>query len=291
MRDDHATPQEEAHGTTRGERELEALALRLLVQNFPGEPSLEETRLLVGTLPTDLPEPLPIPSDARIRGSLIRGRQRITILLDTDLSPDATIAFYRDRLGAAGWTLADTHDRGGFSHGEATRNVPFCRSKRGPTLRVDAVSVADVTQIQLELHLDEHYLCRGKRHDIFERIPRLTPPAGEQRAMGGSGSEESAFTSARLTTDLDLPTVAQHYRTQLTEAGWVQVEARQPGPLAQSDYTFTDQDGAPWRGSLLVLHQPRMAGTYLVQVLIEADSVPEAADGGWAEWSRLVSRG
>jgi hypothetical protein len=121
------------------------------------------------------------------------------------------------------------------------------------------------------------------RHDIFSRIPRLTPPiGGEQRAMGGSGGGDSAHATATLTVDLEVQAVADHYRAQLDQAGWARGDTGQAGPAAWSTHTFTDEDGSPWRGSFFLLQRPRAPREYMLQVWVEADTDAAASPADWA---------
>jgi len=267
---------------------LYALALRLLAYNYPGQPGLDDTRLFVGALPPDLPEALPIPAGAQLLGSLMRGRQQIDVVFDTTLTPDAVLAFYREGLATAGWRMPKAREHGGFAHGSPTRDVTFCRSERGPGLRVDAVPATGVTQVRLTVLVDERNRCGGAgRQDPFARIPPLTTPEGsEQRAMGGSGDGARAHATAKLTTDLEVKAVADHYRLQLDRVGWVQSEAGEAGPAAWAAYSFTDETGAPWRGSLFVMRQPGAPREYVLQVWVDAGEATTAPDGGWAAWAR-----
>jgi hypothetical protein len=220
-------------------------------------------------------------------GSLLRGRRQIEVVFDSDLAPDAVVAFYREQLAALGWRMPEESTRGGFTHGSATQSVTFCRSARGPALFIDATAAA-VTQVRLTLRVDERRRCgRSGQSDLFARIPPLTPPAGDQqRAMGGSGGDDSVYMTGLLTTDRVMQEIADHYQAQLARAGWVRHAASTTESTTVITYTITDEDGLPWRGSLFLLQRPGSLREYLLLVWLEADEGATVPDGGWAAWSR-----
>lgn len=94
---------------------LRELAVRLLRVRFPGAPEAsDETQLLVGQVPADLPVELPLPLGSRVVGSLVRGNPRgISIVLDAAEPAEQVLEFYRERLSGAGWRVS--------SHGAMAR--------------------------------------------------------------------------------------------------------------------------------------------------------------------------
>ena len=79
------------------------LALRLLAPREMRDPTWTPVRLLVGELPAELANDLPLPDSCRVLGSLVRGQTSVDVELDTDVSPDEVLRFYDERLTAAGW--------------------------------------------------------------------------------------------------------------------------------------------------------------------------------------------
>jgi hypothetical protein len=85
------------------EAALRELAIRLLSPRHPGAASLQVTDLLPGRLPPRPPIELPLPPDARLLGSEMRGHASTTVF-DTQLAPEQLLTFYRERMAAMGWT-------------------------------------------------------------------------------------------------------------------------------------------------------------------------------------------
>ena len=104
--------------------ETDLLELALRLATFPGDPRTQNAQLLPGQIPDQLPVDIPFPEDSRVLGSLIRNPESITMLLDTHLSPEQALTFYRQRMQASGWQTTDIYrpHRGGFmSSGSQSR--------------------------------------------------------------------------------------------------------------------------------------------------------------------------
>lgn len=226
----------------QGEAALRALALRLLAPRYPGMPAPGEIQLLTGRLPDPLPVEIPIPDGATVAGSLVRGVQGIEIVLDTHLSPDQIRDFYQARMVAAGWNIPSPGfpgERWGFTPGAAVHSMLFCRGTRGPALQITTFTVPGVpNDVRLHLITDaRHSPCmhRGGPPSFEATIPQLAPPPGAEQWPGaGGGGGDSWLTTARLTTDLELPAIVAHYAAQLEQAGWARTGEDQSGPQAWS---------------------------------------------------------
>ena len=124
------------------EVQLREIALRLLAPAF--RPEASDAQLLAGSLPASLPFELPLPEKSRIVGSFISSPETMQIVLDTDQSPTEIVAFYTERMQAAGWSEPDVlrrqrqHVEGGFvdSFHRPVTYVTFCKGQRGPALGV-----------------------------------------------------------------------------------------------------------------------------------------------------------
>lgn len=267
-----------------------ALLLRLLGRGFPMGPG-ENTahRVVVGKLPDVLPVAIPLPDGARVLGSLVHGNRYATVVLDADQTAEQVLEFYRQRLRAEGWTVAEQPGmHGGFAHSMFQPPLTFCRGSHGPSLAVQATAIeGGPADVRLNLNNDPRSSPCGanarRHHDIFSLIPTLTPPLGsEQSALGGSGGDGSSLTNATLHTSLDLAAIVAHYSDQLTASGWTQRDAGQEGLTAWSAWTFRDEDGEEWRGLFYALRRPGLADQYLLCVRVEwvmADTPPTRA--GW----------
>lgn len=262
-----------------------SLALRLLTPAFWSDADPQQMQLLVGQAPDAWPADIPLPDHSRIVGSLMRNPRMIEVVIDSDLDPAAVLQFYRDRLGATGWTAPHTRRHtGGFMHGynRPRQAALFCRSKRGPSLEVSAARAKDEsTDVRLHLLTDpQHSPCGQMDHarDTFELIPMLLPPTGShQQGGGGGGGSDRVYSSATLESDLDLPTIMAHYVEQLTAADWTTVAQGIDGPMAWSTWTWQDQEGEPWQGLFFVM-QWGAANNYFMEIhLRSADAGGELA--------------
>lgn len=265
---------------------LEALALRLTISPF--DPRTQNPQLLVGQLPDNLPFELPIPEGSRVVGSLARSPEHIDLLLDVPLPPEQALAFYKERLQAAGWSELEQPmgmpQRGGFVHSSILAqhlNVYFCKGPRGPSLHFSALrEQAGFTDVRLDLNLDERESPCGQaarmrkqrmhRPGFEELIPPLVPPAGaRQRDGSGGGGSDSWYSTATLEADVDLATLTAHYASQLAQGGWTRTDAGSAGPVVWHTWTFQDEDKEPWYGMFFMLKLPGKEREYFLYIRIE----------------------
>ena len=258
------------------EQALRLLARRLLSAPYPGGPA-EEVQILVGELPADLPIEVPLPEGARTIGSLVRGDRSVQIVLDVDQAADAVVAFYREQLETAGWYELDWPMRpGGFGFGAEAAMATFCYSRRGPSLMVTAFEAEGaLTDVRLNLQTDPRHLpCTmlGWPHGPpMSLIPNLRAPTRATMHGGGgsSGSGNSWHSTVILETDLDAEALAAHYNEQLQTAGWKLADRGSAGPAAWSTWSFTDDQGDTWAGTLLILETAGGAGQRFAYLYIE----------------------
>ncbi len=282
---------------------LETLALRLSVHIF--DPRADHPQLFVGRLPEGLPFELPIPEGSRIIGSLARSSKHLEMVLDVPLPPEQALAFYRERLLAAGWNEPEQPmhgpHQGGFVHSgifARRQSVLFCKGPHGPALDINAPVEHDgFTDVRLDLNLDERMTPCGqsararrqqRRHmDTEPIIPILDAPAGaRQMPDGGGGGAERWYSAATLEADEDLATLAAHYASQLEKAGWTQTAAGSDGPLAWHTWTLKDEDGEPWRGFFFILKTLDLEREYSLYAKAEWVN-KDQPKSGWFSYARL----
>jgi hypothetical protein len=245
----------------------------------------------------------------------MRGAQSVTIVLDAAQRPEEVVAFYRERLLAAGWTAPEEmfpHGGFAFSGGAAPAGSVgaqglFCASVRGPGLRVYAVApdpqseeasavagsaaeAARSTAVRLELHLEARNspcATHTQRPGSFGAwLPTLAAPAGaRQMGSGASGSPDRLSSSAWVETRLDLAELAAHYTAQLEGAGWRPEEEGVAGRAAWSSWRL-EHEGEPWRGLLYALDRPDVPGQFLVH--LQAEWVDAGPAPSWGTSSSLV---
>jgi len=205
-------------------------------------------------------------------------------VLDCPQPANEVLAFYRERLTAAGWTVPELpHPRqGGFQHGPFANQATYCHGTRGPALSVQADPVPNrPTDVRLNLQTDARYSPCSRQNRVAPSgrqsvIPDLAPPPGSRQMGGGSGGSSASWHSdATLHTDLDLPTLATHYASQLEHAGWTSTGAGHDGPLTWSTWTFHDEDAEPWHGLFFALRHMGAERDCFLSMHVDADT-----DGG-----------
>ncbi len=276
-----------------------ALTLRLMGRGFGFLGDDTPTRLLVGRLPDPSPIPIPLPDGARVVGSQILGSVA-TIVLDVDLSEDAALAFYRERLEADGWTPPAQQPGihgGGFAPTWRGPALVYCCGTRGPSLSVQATAVeGGPTDVRLNVNTDPcQSPCAPQPHhgDWRDPLPTLAPQAGaRQMPQDGGGGSNGYYSQATVRTDLDPATLGAHDAAQLRDAGWTAQGEGHAGPVAWSAWSFRDRDGEEgeeWRGLLFALRRPEVDGDYVVYLRADARE-GDAASGGWTSSTVSATR-
>lgn len=270
--------------TPNDEASLRELALALIAARYPDatdETSGEGPQLLPGQLPPSFPGDFPLPPGSRVVGSLVAARP--TIALDTEQPTEEVIAFYAERLTAAGWnTPEDIPPRqGGFLHssfGMAGRAHIYFYRDDGPGLNIMTQTAANGRTSVLISQLPEGAGPmrrgpggrRGMHYDVFSLLPPIMPPPKSQQFQeGGSGGEDRVSSSARVETDLDLAALAAHYDAQLERGGWLRTDGGESDPVAWSAWSFESEEKEPWRALLVILKRPDVPRRYWVHLLAE----------------------
>ena len=78
---------------------------------------------------------------------------------------------------------------------------------------------------------------------------------------------------------------------QRERGGWRRRSGAVSGPVGWSYWSFADEQGAAWRGSLVVSNDPDRPREYLALLQIEAETI-DGGDGrytGWAAHSSVIS--
>ncbi|MHB8597316.1 MAG: hypothetical protein ACYDER_10960 [Ktedonobacteraceae bacterium] len=283
-----------------GADDRETLLREMIVRlaTFPGDPRVSNPRVLVGQIPEGLPEEIPFPEQSRVLGTLIRGPENASIVIDVDQSPAQVLDFYRQRMKAVGWQELELPmpRHGGFEHGSSIlafeARATFCRSSRGPSFTVMAFPRAtdeNISDVRLELDAggqctQQSRMRRMQRPVMHDIIPRLIAPAdAQQQGGGGGGSSDNVYSSATLTLDKDVAIVAlaSHYTTQLERGGWTRIDAGNSAPFAWSTWTFHDEDNEPWLGSFIIFKMPVQQPQYALYVHASIDKGGNQRSGGW----------
>jgi hypothetical protein len=267
--------------STGGEDALRELAVRLLTFHhsllLAGQ-QVQESQLLVGQLPPDLPLELPLPEGSRLLGSLAVENPMIAI--ESQLAGEDVVTFYRERLTTAGWTVQEHFGpmQGGFVHSSRSDHSMatfFTPDDRFTLAVMTAPAPGGRTTVQLTLQgeiAEFRPRLRPHRDDFMAVLPPIRGPKGAMQMPGGGGAgPDHVDTSATLESDLDLATVSAHYLGELAHVGWQQLDAGASGPVAWSTWSFTDQDSAAWQALLLILQRPGRQGNYALTLRAERE--------------------
>ena len=273
-----------SQGPNLYESDLLEFALRLAT--YPNDSRTQNAQLLPGQLPDQLPVDIPIPEGSHILGSLIRNPESINIFLDTHLSPEQVLSFYRQRMEAIGWQTTDIFrpNRGGFMPAGARSRggtETFYQGLRDPALTIDSLDDDDnrnrsgpafmvsaypgkgnITDVRLNLDMNSPLppgpLTRVRPHRLRQTIILLptveAPEKANLRFQGGGYSGNSTHAEAILETNFEIPMLATHYKAQLEQSGCILTEEGQGGVLAWITWTLKDGD-KQCHGFFIILKQ------------------------------------
>ncbi|MDH5607204.1 MAG: hypothetical protein OEY93_09965 [Anaerolineae bacterium] len=241
--------------------------LREFIKRFVG-PSYyagqgEDHLVLIGSLPKDLPFPLPLPEDIRIVGSFDQGFSNgIQIILDVNLPSQEVIEFYVNELSGEAWRPVEQPESGGFVSGQFT-GKQYCYLEDEGFLMVNAIELEPgKTDLRLYIQGPEsiYSICNqtdfGGRYSSGEAlIPALVAPGGvvQESGGGGGGSGGEQYISANLVTNLSAGELIALYNQQLIDAGWELIGEDSLEGIASSQWLVIDEDGKEWSGVLLVI--------------------------------------
>ncbi len=265
---------------------------RRLLDHAPSDMSVD---VVVAALPSGHADEVPMPSGARLLGSLLRSRRErpmyVEAVFDAPGDPATVVGSYQRELHSRGWELLEGLPgamHGGFVPGTAADGVMLRRGGQGPILMVAAMTLKG-GQVDLRVrldwemprHLDDR---RPVRPQGFERMPSLRAPAGtdlQPRGAGGGGGRWHS--EATIDTDHPIAELEEHFGSQLAASGWTRLDGRSDETIGWSSWRLPGEGG--WRGLLLVLAPfgPRARSLWLS---IEA-SEPDDDGGGSQSYSVL----
>lgn len=241
------------------EESLREFISRWLTPFYPSETSQNIT-IYIGSLPKDIPFDLPMPSDTRIIGSVTGyGGVDYLLILDIGLSTEAAQNFYAQSVIGRGWRKAPSPQNQGFIS-QPVSYKGYCYGDNEAFLSVEALPLPD-GNTNLHLSLDtspESYMCQGDASSYgpphADLMPVLQAPEGVFVQGGSSGGGDSdAEISANLKTKLSAAELAKYYNEQLQTAGWEIQNSGDGEGAAWSTWTFKDQQGKTWSGTLIVI--------------------------------------
>lgn len=224
----------------------------------------EQVQLLPGTLPADLPAPLPNLSGARLIGSVVRRqspRDSTQAFYDLPQTAAAVGSVLRAQLTGAGWTVfprpTPFNNKAGFLSSEGVQEyLSFYREDKQATLDVNVQPDGPGrTRLSLTLSREPNLATRIREARNFPDfqldLPGLTPPPDTQIQPRGSGGGSNPSTTALIQTKLSASALLDFYAAQLKTAGWTLVSKVPQGKQITSVWSFT-QDGQPRVGVLAI---------------------------------------
>lgn len=233
---------------------------RRLLNHVPFGPSVE---MVVGGLPPNLADEVPLPAGARLLGSALESvdQQQVALEVVFDASGDPTtvLSAYQQQLQELGWAAPARGPgprSGGFVARRGGEGIMLQRAGTGPVLRAVAVA-GDKGNVDLRVTLDWRMARHmkdwaGPRHVGDERMPPLYLPLGiTVERMGGGGSGSRWRQEAVAYTDRSAAELEVDFAGQLAEAGWSRVDGRAENAFAWSAWRLPGQ--GDWRGLLLML--------------------------------------
>lgn len=235
------------------------LAIRYLEAPSFGETELQKVQLLPGMLPEKMPLELPLPRGSKVFGSVLIGETEIGVVVDSPLSPEEVMAFYRQALASQNWTDMDAS---GMERGfmEWSTGSFFCQESNDTSIAITAYPHENGSDIRLDISTDpECSPCSfSGSDDWLKPIPKLVAPRNStlsnQNFMSGCGNQVTV--SADVKTELNSSALAAHFADQLRAASWTSTSQEESGPAALSTWEFEDEEGLKWDGFLTVLEVP-----------------------------------
>jgi hypothetical protein len=154
----------------------------------------------------------------------------------------------------------------------------YCYRENEAFLAVETKSLsAEQTSIHLNLYtpFPDVMPCNADPNTltlsiIYYYIPALHPPKGVAY-LGGTADSHVGYAemTADLKGDLSAEEVVDFYNDQLLAAGWKLVNRGHDEGSAWSNWTFQDDQGNDWIGSLKVDEESSSSDTLLASMTIE----------------------
>jgi len=255
---------------------LRTMLLRLVPMAEMSDP--DQPQLFISALPPAFAD-LPLPPQSTLLGSIhvslpkqmnsmIGMRNNVSIILDSALSPEAVLDFYRTVGNGWGEPSADMPGppRGGFTMPFFQNRLVLVSTSKNLMLNVIAVPT-EQGQTAVRLNLNDQAVRFGQHHfNPMDLLPAVAPPRGAQQTGGGGGGGDTyTESSAQLVSDLNLAALKMHYEQQIA-AQWAATTSGIDGPVAWSRWTFSDKEGEPWRGLFFILSDTDRPGNYSMQL-------------------------
>ena len=260
--------------------DISAPSLRTTVTRAPvGIDSMvprELVRYLLGGARLVVGQPIALLDSNMLRGGYVHGSRYgqggEASIVSFPWTRLATLDTLRRRFEGAGWGPPPTPpvvSRPGFQssgfNASSTATSMFCRNRELVVVGI-AEARGTETVVSLSHQTGQRALCdpetmrsqpnRGMSM-AMGLIPALAPIASGLTTGGGSGGgSDEAYAEARISTDMAVAEIAEHYRRQLLAAGWTDAERTNTSSIAVTTFTMRDSTARRWSGVLTVIGKP-----------------------------------
>jgi len=259
------------------EESLREFIKQWLVPVYP-DGSSQDMTVYIGSMPKDQPYDLPTPDDVRIIGSITGSWVDYMLIFDTSLSSKSIHEFYAQNLTDKGWHAAPMNQGQGGFVSQSDLYSGYCHEDDDAFLSVETPSISnEKTSIRLNLDISPNpYNCDAAAvssgYSYEKLIPQLEAPNGTLIQSGGAGSSDhDAEVTASLQSDLSPVELVDFYNQQLLTSGWKMQNSGTGEGAAWSHWTFTDEQGTNWLGSLIVLKASVNSDRLFALLRIEKD--------------------
>lgn len=225
----------------------------------------EAFELRMGVAPPGFPADL-LPAGARVAATAMTGKAT-TVVGTLARFAQADRPAFESSLAKAGWIDEETRPRGlnATAHGAP---IVVCRGADFATVTFTPRD-AGSTFVRASVVRDETRRCVARPISTFGDVPMpsLRPPSGAESSGAGIGGNSNAmYSSVRLRTGQAVETIASHYASQLSAAGWkVEAQTSEAKSIAVTRLSGASTTGEPLSGMLVV---SSLTGVDQVDVLL-----------------------
>ena len=276
--------------------EISAPSLRTTVTRAPvGIDSMVPTELvrhLLGGSRLVAGQPIAMLDSNMLRSGYVHGSRygagSETSIVSFPFTRLATLDTLRRRFEVAGWGPPPAPlvvSRPGFqssTFNASSSTTVFCRNSQLMAVAVTEArgteTVVSLTHQQGQRTVCDPETMRAQPERVMTSastlIPALAPIASGNTFGGGSGGgPDEGYAEARITADVPVADIAEHYRRQLLAAGWTDGERTSTSSIAVTTFTMRDSTARRFNGVLTVIGNPP---TNRVVVRLTLQLIPDA---------------
>lgn len=248
-----------------------------LVTGLIGLPVYRNAKLLLGQLPPQFPQNLPLPQRAELLASVAQERgQILDVVLDVPDSQNAVAQRYPQQLEANGWKLdrqLSQNPEPDSQHGGFT----FFQNQTRLDVSVYPNSNRSGSRVRLKVTFkqnnpDDFFAEIASEIASIQRLEDdLKPlveglPQSTIRTLTGVGTDEQSRRSLELTTQLSREELIDRLNRSSLQK-WQRRAGGHQGALIWSVWTYRNTEGQHWEGTVQILESSRQQ--YLVYMTIE----------------------